>query len=379
MIKPPVRAIALLIAFGLTSCAQPQDEPALKTALASKDPAITKVMGSPEQYEVQIMYSAIERKGDSVVFSDESFQLDPDTYFYPASTVKFPIAFLALEKIGNMDNLTSTSRFFVEGDSLETTIRDEVNKIFAVSDNDAYNRLFEFLGTDHINARLGEMNAGPLRIAHRLSVEDADDPKTRPLIFYLNDTTLTELPGSINRPVSSIALEKLLKGKGYYDGDSLMEQPMDFSKKNYLPVESLHNLMKRVIFPGNFPERETFNLDADDRKFALERMAALPYTSGYDRSEYYDSYVKFFMYGDRKEPMPEHIRIYNKVGYAYGYLTDCAYIKDTKNNVEFLLTATIHVNEDGIYNDNVYEYDETGIPFLAALGRSIYDHELQHQ
>lgn len=379
MTKPLVRALTMLIAIGQYSCKQPQDRTALKTALDSTDPAITKVIGSPEQYEVQIMYSGIERQGDSVVFTNESFRLDPDTYFYPASTVKFPIAFLALEKIGSTDSLTSTSRFFVEGDSLETTIRDEVNKIFAVSDNDAYNRLFEFLGTNHINTRLEEMNIGPVRIAHRLSVEDADDPKTRPLVFYLNDTTLTQWPGTNNKPVTALEMNSVLKGKGYYDGDSLMEQPMDFSKKNYLPVESLHNLMKRVIFPENFNQEETFQLQEDDRNFVLERMAALPYTSGYDRTEYYDSYVKFFMFGDKKEDMPEHIQIYNKVGYAYGYLTDCAYIKDTENNVEFLLTATIHVNEDGIYNDNVYEYDETGIPFLAALGRSIYDHELQHQ
>ena len=34
--------------------------------------------------------------------------------------------------------------------------------------------------------------------------------------------------------------------------------------------------------------------------------------------------------------------------------------------------ATISVNENMIYNDDIYEYDEIGIPFLAALGRSVH-------
>ena len=98
---------------------------------------------------------------------------------------------------------------------------------------------------------------------------------------------------------------------------------------------------------------------------------------GYDKTEYYDSYVKFLMFGDVTQPMPEYIKIYNKVGYAYGTLTDCAYIHDIRNNVEFMVTATILVNKDGIFNDDAYEYDEIGIPFLAQLGRELYNLELK--
>jgi hypothetical protein len=83
------------------------------------------------------------------------------------------------------------------------------------------------------------------------------------------------------------------------------------------------------------------------------------------------------MFGDSRERIPSHIKIYNKVGFAFGTLTDCAYIHDTRTGVEFLLSATILVNEDGIFNDDIYEYQETGIPFLAALGRELYQFELQ--
>ena len=39
----------------------------------------------------------------------------------------------------------------------------------------------------------------------------------------------------------------------------------------------------------------------------------------------------------------------------------------------FFLTATILVNENKIFNDDIYESDQIGIPFLAALGRAVLE------
>ena len=75
--------------------------------------------------------------------------------------------------------------------------------------------------------------------------------------------------------------------------------------------------------------------------------------------------------------MREDLRIYNKVGYAYGTLTDVAYINDTEKGIEFLLAATVLVNENQTFNDNIYEFETKGIPFLAEIGRQLYAHELQ--
>jgi hypothetical protein len=66
----------------------------------------------------------------------------------------------------------------------------------------------------------------------------------------------------------------------------------------------------------------------------------------------------------RKNPIPKNIRIFNKVGDAYGYLIDNAYIVDFENKVEFMLAAVINVNTDGVYNDGVYAYDSLGFPFF---------------
>ena len=89
----------------------------------------------------------------------------------------------------------------------------------------------------------------------------------------------------------------------------------------------------------------------------------------YNTGEYWDSYGKFLIYGDQKGAMHNGVRIFNKVGYAYGTLTDVAYIHDLENELEFFLTATILVNSNQIFNDDAYEFEQVGIPFLAALGQ----------
>ncbi len=347
----------------------------LAHVLASENIKIKRVIDSLDQYEVQIKFTQINRDNDSIIFKDYDFQVDDNNYFYPASTVKFPIAVMAMEKLNQLDSLNKDTRFYIEGDTVETTFAADVSKIFAVSDNQANNRLLEFLGQDALNRNLEQKGISQVRISHRLSAENADEITTKPLIIYLNDSTTAAMEGSINTSPKPLKINKIEKGIGYIIDDSLMQEPFSFALKNYYPINAQHATLKRIIIPEAFSENERFKLNDEQRKFILEAMHTLPKKVGYDPIEYYDSYVKFFMFGDNKEDMPEYIKIYNKVGYAYGTLTDCAYILDSKNKVEFMLTATILVNKNGIFNDNIYEYDDIGIPFLAELGREIYKFE----
>ena len=61
-------------------------------------------------------------------------------------------------------------------------------------------------------------------------------------------------------------------------------------------------------------------------------------------------YCKFLIFGDTKDKIDSSIKIYNKIGQAYGTLTDCAYIIDEKAGVEFMVTATLLVNKNKIFN-----------------------------
>ena len=67
--------------------------------------------------------------------------------------------------------------------------------------------------------------------------------------------------------------------------------------------------------------------------------------------------------------------MFNKVCWAYGFLTDASYVVDVKNKVEFMLSATIYVNSDGILNDDKYDFERIGNPFMYQLGQTIYAYE----
>lgn len=324
------------------------------------------------QHEVQIALSVVNSNPKEAAFTEYEFQVNDSIYFYPASTVKFPMAVVTLEQLDDNGFIDLDVAINVNGDSITSTFRKDIRDIFAVSSNEANNRLFEYLGKDFLNARLHELGIHPLRISHRLSTANSDALKNKGLTFRGGPGELFVGQGIVNDSIRPLNLKGIKKGIGYYKNDNLVKAPMDFAYKNYYPIRSMHNTLKRVVFPEEFPADQRFDLNPELQQFLLESMRLLPKDAGYTSADYYDSYVKFFMFGDDKSPMPEDIIIHNKVGYAYGYLTDCAYIVDTTNELSFILTATVHVNEDGIFNDDKYEYETIGIPFLAALGREIH-------
>ncbi len=362
----------------ITGCAQQKS--VLPRITKSKNSKLSKVFENVEEHEVQIIYSKINRKDGKVSFDDQKYRVDAKAYFYPASTVKLPVAVLSLEKINELNekgiNIDKSTTYQLENDSIEHTIANDIDAIFAVSDNDAYNRLFEFLGQDYINSKLKSKGLAPVRISHRFSGEGSGATKTKQMVFETENGKY-KMPTTNNAEADSLKISNVIKGVGYISNEEQVDEPFSFAHKNYFPLETQHNMMKRLYFPQLFQENENFRLKNDDVEFLKAAMSRLPREMDYDESEYYDSYGKFFIYGDSKERMPSHVKIYNKVGYAYGTLTETAYITDEKNNIEFFLTASILVNENGIFNDGVYEYENLGIPFLAELGREIYQNELK--
>ncbi len=157
---------------------------------------------------------------------------------------------------------------------------------------------------------------------------------------------------------------------------------MDFTTHNNVPLEDLQRILQSALFPGSVPARQRFSLTENDYRFLYEYMSKLPGESKfpkYDTTEYFDSYTKFFMFKSGKTKIPAHIKVFNKTGWSYGFLTDIACIIDFKNKVEFMLSGTIYVNRDGILNDDKYEYEELGYPFFKEVGNIIYRYELERK
>ncbi|HPN71036.1 MAG TPA: serine hydrolase [Saprospiraceae bacterium] len=322
---------------------------------------IKRVLDQDTLYQASYVFTPL--------FGDQKTQVylpDESRYFYPASTVKFPIALMAIEKM-NEEKLGLDNFFFVEGDSIITSLRKEITKIFAVSDNNAYNRLFEWLGQEDIDRRLKRWGMNQTRIIHRLSTPNSGDSITRKVMFRtdgLNQRVYESKLNVIPKPLSGI--NKTALGRGYMMADSLVASPMDFSNKNFMALTDLHQLMTDLM--SSTPSK--LKITASDIAFLKDVMSAPPKSKGYDEAIYPDNYVKFLIKGDSVYKDNNSIIIYNKVGQAYGFLTDCSYVLDKKSGKAFIMTATILVNSDGIFNDDHYEYDEVGFPFLGALGRA---------
>ena len=370
--------LLLFILMALSSCTLQKN--VLKQITETENSRLSNVFQNAEKYELQIIYSKIIRKNGEVEFRDYKYRVDPEAYFYPASTVKLPVAVLSLEKLKELKeegfNIDRNTVYRFENDSVDHKISDDINAIFAVSDNDAYNRLFEFLGQDYINSKMRAKGLGPIRISHRFSGEGSGATNTRQMVFEAEGGNY-KMPVTNNREADSLEIFDVNKGVGYMSEGEKIDEPFSFAYKNYFPLETQHNLMKRLFFPEYFIEWQRFRLNEEEKEFLKGAMSRLPREMDYDEDEYYDSYGKFFLYGDSKNRMPDHVKIYNKVGYAYGTLTETAYVVNKKNEVDFILSATILVNENQVFNDNEYEYDEVGIPFLAELGRQIYQKELK--
>jgi len=384
----------LLLVLLFLSCSIYPQTNLMREILSNGKEIVQDVISQHEKYKIQIIYTQVDRdENNKPNLTTYSLYANNNDYFYPASSVKFPAALLALEKLNGLkiDGLTKYSpltidsvysgQSFVKYDSSSennfASIAHYIKKILLASDNDAYNRIYEFVGHKSLNESLWKKGYTDVRLNHRLSIFLSDDENrhTNPFNFYNNNEILYTQPEAVSDMEFTKTYNNEQMGTGFYRSGELINEPMDFSAKNYFSLVDIHEILKAVIFPEEVPQEKRFNLTDDDYNFIYKYMMLFPRESdypGYDPAVYFDSFVKFFMF-DKKNT---NIRELNKVGLAYGFLIDNAYIIDLENNIEFLLSATIYVNDDGIFNDDKYEYDEIGFPFMEELGRIFYNYEI---
>ncbi|TAE29103.1 MAG: hypothetical protein EAZ92_07100 [Candidatus Kapaibacterium sp.] len=376
----------------------------LPSLMKSKPEQFDSVLSNPAQYRVQILYTQIDRdKSNRPRYTSYSYRLDPTEYFYPASTVKFPTALMALEKMNAMKlpnksiplriDSARADQTPVRGDTTSSngtaSVAHYVKKILLVSDNDAHNRLLEFVSPDELNNGLYAKGYRNVKINRRLSVGSSpeQDQFSNPMQFLetKGGTPTSAQPSAERLPLRQAKntylfenLRDLKQGKGVMRKDSLVNEPLNFTPSNYIALETLQKILRNVIFPEVAPAKERFNLTPSDYDFLYNYMGMFPRESTFPKydTSYHDGYVKFFMFGTSNDTIPRNIRIFNKVGNAYGYLIDNAYVVDFNKNIEFFVSAIIYVNADGIFNDDKYEYDEIGFPFFTNLGKLLYDYEL---
>ncbi len=372
----------------------------LETLMHSQPAKFDSLLAHPKRYRIQIIYTQIDRdSGNTPHFTQHTYRLNPKEFFYCASLVKIPASALSLEKLNriHIPGLDKYSRMKIDSayacesaviydstsENYFPSIAHYIKKAMLVSDNDAYNRLYEFLGQKYFNERLWEMGYTTARITTRFlyACDTLANRHTNPMTFYsAGGDSVYYQPGAYNPKQYSNPYGKVLIGKAYIASNGRMvRRPKDYTFANYLSLHDINRIMISLVFPNSVPEKQRFALTGDDYTFLRKYMSMYPRESDYphyDPKYYGDSFKKYCIYGACRDTITnESIRIFNHVGQAHGFLADCAYIVDFENKVEFLLSAVIYVNKDGVLNDGKYETTTIGFPFLADLGQLLYEYE----
>ncbi|MCF2491777.1 serine hydrolase [Dyadobacter chenhuakuii] len=387
----------LLPLVSLPSTAQFQADNFIEKLLKKHPERFAELLKDPDKYQIQILYTKIDRnRKNEPHFTTHRYQVDNSKYFYPASTVKLPAVALAFEKLNKLGIDKDTPMFTGAERPEQTAVKSDstsenklpsvahyAKKILLVSDNDAFNRLYEFIGQEEFNDSLHKKGFTNVRITHRLDspIGPENNRYTNPIRFEKDGKVVFEQPAKYAAKELKSPTPVLI-GKGYMKDNVLVNEPFDFSTKNYFALEDQHRLLKTLFFPEQVPASQRFSLTPDDYRFMYQYMSQFPVETSFPvhyTDDYYDGYAKFLLFGATKTRLPRHIRLFNKVGDAYGFLLDNAYIADFEKGIEFMLTAVIYCNEDQVFNDDKYDYDKVGFPFMTNLGKTIFEYEVNRK
>ena len=357
------------------------------------NPSFKKVISEPQKYKLQIIFSqVIKDSSGKKSFINQSFNFNDSLYFYPASLVKLPSSIFALELINELKNngIDKNTRLIIDSsfscqkkliwdnstnDSL-ASIASFIEKALVVSDNDAYNRLYEFVGPKYFSQRFNEFGMSKSVIRHRFASCDQQENRSTNKISFLSktgDTLFSKeqdyFKGVYLKPMKNMVVESF----PYYSRSKRPKKTSkDFSLRNSMSLTDIHSLLMELIYPES--QKFNFLIDDDDRKFLISNLSNNPNESNLRSIRtnplYHDNMTNYLMMGTDSSQTKKDFSITNIVGLAYGFATDVAYIHNQNKSIEFFLSATIYTN----YGNKIgYDYPRISLPFLKNLGLIIYD------
>jgi hypothetical protein len=363
-----------------------------------QDSVTKKVLANPKTYRYQLVYTKIDRDQNGIPhFTNYTLHADPENYFNPASMVKMPLAFLAIEKLYEL-NLPGVNKYTTmqfdsnyqrqvamyadsSAENKKPSIAHFIKRAFLISENDPYNRLYQFVGQGPTNQKLIAKGYTSTKITRQFMGYTEDQNRHTNGIQFMDEKELPilKLAPQYNKDSFQFGAPILIGDAHWNSKDEVVNAPFDFTRHNNISLVDMQKMLQSVIFPASVPKQNRFNMTEADRLFLLQYLSQYPSETNYpkyDSAHFYDSYVKFF-FQDSTHAMPKHIRVFNKVGWAYGFLTDVSYVLDTKNNIDYMLSATVYVNSDGVVNDSKYDEESVGFPFLNKVGTAFYEYELK--
>jgi hypothetical protein len=366
-------------------------DPLVASVLARGGAALKDVLAAPKKYRFQVIYAPVTTptQGPATLERHE-YRADAE-YFFPASSMKVPIALAGYERLPTMRaaGIPSLSRdaslriFPLEGEAepYVTTLARETWRALIVSDNFSANRLLAFTGHREANETLWGLRLGSARVHTGFSMTaDSAPPEVSPRIGVVSPSgTIEDIPARR----SGLALPKT-KAAGLDIGTAAIVDgrrvpgPMSFADKNAISLRDLQDTLVRIVRPDLVAKGSpTGHVAKEDLAYLKKALGTLPSQSGiagYDRNVVADYRLVPFLRGIERVLSRDKFEIYTKVGQAYGFLTANAYIVQKETGKGFFLLATIYANPNEVLNDDTYAYETIAFPVLADVAEAFTRH-----
>jgi hypothetical protein len=408
--------------------------------LTDSIPEFKHVFKKNAEFRFEIIYGQVNHEPGKLPRIRKYYFGDASQYFYPASCVKLPVALKTLQKLNTLqgdtaggewylqfedtaicggnrypnksdhflrvkepmravkaaalcgarteefcvingidpDNAIETGALIIANKQRPFTVNEQLSEMLIYSHNGFYNQLFDFSTGEEsqFNARV--------KITTRFMPcigENVDVTSESVLISGATALTIRNKPERIDDVKKNIFTKGLLVGKGVMNGDKVIKGPKNFTKHNAMQLETIQNALIEVVFPGYLPQGSFYEINEEQRRMLIKYLGMKPSEDRIVSDTAFlhvkDDYTNFLFTGQSHTDLPAGIRIVNIVGQSYGFLTDVMYFADEVNKVDFFLAARIYVNDDGILNDDKYEYEEIAYPLFEKLGKEIYKYELK--
>lgn len=366
-----------------------------------------RVLQSPEELRLQILVAEIDDSNASAPRLRRHGYRVGTAYFYPDGAMHLCAAIAAMQQIERLAaaprrpgeepidlTLDTPLRFepLADGDPIREldptnladgpakgriTIGHEIRKMLIVSNDEAFDRLYDFVGRDLFNSMMWDAGLASVRARHHMSTPRAE-AQSRQFPEVLIDRTedaVTRIPRrSVMLPLPPNPMPGLLVGSAHMNGNERVEGPMDFSTWNAISLVNLQDALVKLARPDVRMTTPGFRISDEHRAFLIAAMTQTPGASDnpkYDSGAFPDDSVKYVLPGIRRVPGMERVEVRSTSGLELGFVTENAHVVDPATGRQFFVVATIYTNSDGVLNDDAYDYDQTALPFMAELGEAL--------
>lgn len=345
--------------------------------IKGREPIIDQVLANPEKYHLQIHFTAVNEQERAIVLNEYSLYKDK-YYYHPASLIKFPLALASLEmftKFQEQFGISLQSKIESKTCSCDFGTDNYVNhkskptldilyrEMLIMSNNDAYNFFYDFVGPTYFNKRMTELGLSNIILRNRFYAGCAGEKaKLHGGISFMKDSANVKYAIGCQTDSLQDKVQSIYLNEGAAKSNNLVS------------LYSLHQLMKKLFYPATSNSVPALNISETNLNYFKQTIASYP-KSIPEYSSYPNHYHKYLIPPDLINNQDSSIKIYSKNGNAGGYISDIMYFTDEKNKVKYFLSVSMYNASNKYYYRRRAYYTSPGIDFFRQLSKVLYNYE----